>query len=42
MQIKEVIALVFEKLEILKWGKIEIIVRDAKVTQINTIEEERL
>lgn len=42
MLINEVIALIFEKLGILKWGKIEIIVKDAKVTQINTIEEERL
>lgn len=42
MLTKEVIALVLEKLRVLKWGKIEIIVRDAKVTQINTIEEERV
>lgn len=42
MLIQETINLLFKKLQLLKWGKIEIIVRDAKVTQINTIEEERL
>lgn len=42
MLIKDVITLILEKIGVLKWGKIEIIVRNAKVTQINTIEEERL
>lgn len=42
MFIKEVVERILEKLKFLKWGKIEIIVRDAHVTQINTIEEERL
>lgn len=42
MQVKEIIRRIMEKVVSLKWGRIEIIVRDAKVTQINTIEEERL
>ena len=42
MIIREVVKKVLSKLRLLKWGKIEIIVRDAKVTQINTIEEDRL
>lgn len=42
MLIKDVTQLLMEKLKFLRWGKIEIIVRDAKITQINTIEEERL
>lgn len=42
MLVKEILDHVLEKLGVLKWGRIEIIVRDAKVTQINTIEEERL
>ena len=33
---------VTEKMQSLRWGKIELIVRDAKVTQINTIDEDRL
>ncbi len=39
---KEIVDRIIEKAKMLKWGKIEIIVRDEKVTQINTIEEERL
>lgn len=33
---------IMEKMNELKWGKIEIIIKDSKVTQINRIEEERL
>lgn len=39
---KKIIDLILEKIRVLKWGRIEIIIRDAKVRQINTIEEERL
>jgi len=42
MAVSDVIKLILDKLRFLKWGKIEIIVRDTKVTQINTIEEDRL
>jgi hypothetical protein len=38
----DVISLISDRINIIKWGKIEVIVRDAKVTQINTIEEKRL
>ncbi|MDR3564606.1 MAG: DUF2292 domain-containing protein [Negativicutes bacterium] len=40
--VKDVAEQIREKLRLLRWGKIEIIVRDARVTQINTMEEERL
>lgn len=42
MLIEEVLKLIVDKLRFLQWGKIEIIVRDNKVTQINTIKEDRL
>ena len=42
MIVRAVVRRILDKLRFLKWGKIEIIVRDAKVTQINTIEEDRL
>ncbi|MEM5795069.1 MAG: DUF2292 domain-containing protein [Bacillota bacterium] len=42
MAVSDVVKLILDKLRFLKWGKIEIIVRDTKVTQINTIEEDRL
>lgn len=42
MAVSDVVKLILDKLRFLKWGKIEIIVRDMKVTQINTIEEDRL
>lgn len=42
MIVRSVVRRILDKLRLLKWGKIEIIVRDAKVTQINTIEEDRL
>lgn len=41
MPIREIVERIMYKLRFLKWGKIEIIVRDAKITQINTIEEDR-
>jgi len=42
MPVSDVVKRILYKLRLLKWGKIEIIVRDTKVTQINTIEEDRL
>lgn len=42
MPIVNIIARIMDKLTGLKWGKIEIIVRDAKITQINRVEEDRL
>ena len=42
MLVREIVERIMDKLRFLRWGKIEIIVRDAKVTQINTIDEERL
>ena len=38
----DIVEKVVDRIKLLRWGKIELIVRDAKVTQINTIDEERL
>ena len=40
--IEDIVERVVDKIKLLRWGKIELIVRDAKVTQINTVDEERL